>query len=141
MHNYNCANMVTGQVGCPDEGGGNNFHGTGVAGVALARQNNGVGVAGVAPDASLISYKWGDLLTSEQEAPLNVAAALDLARQNGTNDVVNMSVQFYDPVNALAEAVAASYNAGDLLVAAAGNTMWVQTTTVSSHTRGGTPKL
>lgn len=33
-----------------------------------------------------------------------------------------MSVQFYTVVNALAEAVAASYKAGDLLVAAAGNT-------------------
>jgi subtilisin len=95
-----------------------NSHGTHVAGVTAA-ELNGEGVVGVAPEASLYAVKaldgGGVGLVSW------IIAGLDWAVANHM-DIVNMSLGADIHSQAFADACAAAYEAGILLVAAAGNT-------------------
>jgi subtilisin family serine protease len=59
-------------------------HGTAVAGLVLARDDNGVGVAGVAPRASLVAY---DALSSGTDADIADA----LTRESGLNQIYQNS--------------------------------------------------
>ena len=63
-------------------------HGTHVAGIAAAITGNGVGIAGVAPDASLLAVK---VLTSDGGTFEEIAAGIRWAADNGA-DVINMSL-------------------------------------------------
>ena len=93
-------------------------HGTGVASIAAAVTDNGIGVAGAGWDTSLLAVKvadpnghlWGDA----------IAQGVTWATNHGAN-VINMSLGSpqYDKV--LADAVTYAQNHGVLVVASAGN--------------------
>lgn len=93
-------------------------HGTIVAGVAAARGNNALGVAGIAWRAQIMSVRVlngrgvGDTVT--------VARGIQFAVQNHA-DIINLSFvgSVSDPV--LEDAIERAYRAGVLVVAAAGN--------------------
>ena len=93
-------------------------HGTHVAGIAAAETNNGVGVAGLAGDSSLLNAKvlgdvgWG--LSSW------IAEGIVWATDNDAN-VINMSLGFYRKSRTLQAAVDYAWDGGVLLAAAAGN--------------------
>ena len=95
-----------------------NSHGTHVAGI-IAAELNGEGVVGVAPKASLYAIKTLDYAGAGYLSDL--IAGIEWAVANGM-DIVNMSVGLRNNSQALAEACAKAYEAGVLLVAAAGNT-------------------
>lgn len=93
-------------------------HGTLIAGI-IGAVDDGQGIVGVAPDASLYAYKIID--SSGGGTYDRVIAALDRAIADGM-DVINMSFgSFGDPGQALFEAIQRVAAAGILLVASAGN--------------------
>jgi len=101
-------------------------HGTHVAGIAAAITGNGIGIAGVAPDASLLAVK---VLTADGGTFEEIAAGIRWATDNGA-DVINMSLGALPGVQALAitgviaearEAVAYAVARGVVVIAAAGN--------------------
>ncbi len=70
-------------------------HGTAVAGVMVAKHNNGQGIIGIAPDAKLVAYKacWpetGDAIEAECNS-FTLALALNMAIKEGV-DILNMSL-------------------------------------------------
>jgi len=94
-----------------------NSHGTHIAGIIAAEQN-GIGVVGVAPEAELYAVK---VLDGGGFGLLSwIIAGIEWAVENNM-DIVNLSIQGRDSL-ALQDACANAYNAGVLLVAAAGNT-------------------
>lgn len=93
-------------------------HGTHVAGTAAAL-DNGTGVVGVAPDASLYAIKVLDSSGSGSSA--GVVRGVEWAIQNEM-DVINMSLGSSEPSRAIQDAVDTAYDEYDILVvAAAGN--------------------
>jgi subtilisin len=92
-------------------------HGTHVAGIIAAR-DNGFGVIGVAPEATLYAVKVLDANGSGSFSA--VASGIVWAVRNGMH-VINMSLgsSFYSQT--LADAVKAASDAGVLVVSAAGN--------------------
>jgi subtilisin family serine protease len=101
-------------------------HGTHVAGIAAAITNNGVGVAGTAPDARIMPVK---VLTEEGGTFEEIAAGIRWAADHGA-DVINMSLGAIPGVQALVitglitdaqEAIAYAVSRGVVVVAAAGN--------------------
>jgi subtilisin family serine protease len=106
------ANFVNGSQ--PFDDGG---HGTHVAGIIAARQN-GVGVIGVAPEATVYAVKVLDSTGSGSWS--SVAMGIDWAVRNGMH-VINMSLGATTGSQAVADAVARAEAAGVLVVASAGN--------------------
>lgn len=112
------------QDGAQDENG----HGTHVAGIAAAITNNGVGVAGVAPEAKILPVR---VLDAEGSGTTDqVAAGIRFAADKGA-DVINLSLGFLsgagevvkligvlDPVY---DAIDYAQNKGATVVIAAGN--------------------
>jgi putative cell wall-binding protein len=105
-------------------------HGTHVAGIAAAATNNGIGIAGVAPDARIMPVKvlGGGRLLGDGTAA-EVAAGIRWATRNGA-DVINLSLAGLPGTQALALVGAVSsitlaardaVRAGVVVVAAAGN--------------------
>jgi len=97
-------------------------HGTAVSGVAVAIANNGVGTAGVAPQARIMALRAG------YSGPYNPSGLLDLswvaqailyAVRNGAT-VINCSFESIDQPD-LAAAVDEAIGSGVVVVAAAGN--------------------
>jgi len=95
-----------------------NGHGTHVAGIAAA-ENNGVGVVGVAPNASLYAVK--SLSGSNFGVASWIIAGIEWAKDNNM-DIVVMSLGSSEYSKSLQDACYNASNAGVLLVAAAGNT-------------------
>jgi hypothetical protein len=93
-------------------------HGTHVAGIIGAAGDNRIGVAGVCWRASLMALKAFD--DRGEGTVAGVIAALDYAVANGAR-VINASWGQTDKSRALQEAVTAAWEAGALIVAAAGN--------------------
>ncbi|HEY1776868.1 MAG TPA: S8 family serine peptidase [Solirubrobacteraceae bacterium] len=97
-------------------------HGTHVAGVAAANFDNGIGIAGMAPNARLMDIKVlavdGDGRTAGDCA--DVADGIVWATNHGAN-VINMSLGSRSPCQAIALAVDYAYAHGALPIAAAGN--------------------
>ncbi|HEV2087776.1 MAG TPA: S8 family serine peptidase [Cryptosporangiaceae bacterium] len=126
-------------VGCADSGpcgdgdwgsgidaGAPDPHGTHVSGIAAAATGNGVGIAGVARDASIMPVK---VLGEEGGSFEEVAAGIRWATDHGA-DVINMSLGALPGVQALeitgliseaAEAIDYANRKGVVVVAAAGN--------------------
>ena len=98
-------------------------HGTRVAGVAAAVTDNGVGIAGVAPDARLMALRAGVTLQSDftflEEDDL--AAAIFYAVENGAH-VLNMSWGGPESALLIRDAVRWAAANGVVLVSSAGNT-------------------
>ena len=107
-------------AGAPDP------HGTHVAGIAAAVTNNGQGIAGVAPDASIMPVK---VLGEEGGTFEEIAAGVRWAADHGA-DVINLSLGAIPGVQALeitglvsdaTEAIDYANSKGVVVVAAAGN--------------------
>lgn len=111
---------------CP-EAQDRNGHGTHVAGIAAATTNNGIGISGVAPDARILPVRVLDSRGGKTET---IAAGIDYAVDSGAA-VINLSLSFV-PVEGevarirgsmrpLHDAVDRAYDAGAVIVVAAGN--------------------
>jgi subtilisin family serine protease len=104
------------------------FHGTHVAGTATACTNNGLGVAGVAPDAQILPVRG---LGPGGGSLLNIARALRWAAglvvpgvpiNSNPAKVINMSLGLLaGPQTEFQSAIDAATDAGSVVVVAAGN--------------------
>lgn len=94
-------------------------HGCGVAGVIAANGDNGLGIAGVAPNAQIMPLRVLD--ASGIGAYSDVAAAIVFAADNGAQ-VINLSLGGAYPSSVLEDAVNYAAARGVLVIAAAGNT-------------------
>ncbi|MCY3765717.1 MAG: S8 family serine peptidase [Gemmatimonadetes bacterium] len=97
-------------------------HGTRVAGIAAAVTDNGLGIAGVAPDAALMSLRAGVTLQSnltflEED---DLAAAILYAVENGAH-IINMSWGGPESAFLIRDAVRYAAGSGLVLVSSAGN--------------------
>jgi thermitase len=103
---------------CGPGGDDDNGHGTHVAGIAAAETNNSTGVAGTAPDATLMSVK---VLDSGGFGTWSaVAAGIRWAADN-SGSVINMSLGGSGYSYIVDDAVEYAWSRNRLLVAAAGN--------------------
>lgn len=68
-------------------------HGTAVAGIIAARADNGLGIAGIAPEARLLALRacWQTASAGTLCSSLSIAKALYAAIQHGA-DIINMSL-------------------------------------------------
>jgi len=101
----------------PNRWGDDNGHGTHVAGI-IAAIDNEIGVIGVAPEAYLYGVKVLDKRGSGYLS--DVISGIEWAINNGMQ-VINMSLGTASDIQALHDAVDAAANAGIIVVAAAGN--------------------
>lgn len=95
-----------------------NGHGTHVAGIAAASTNNGVGIAGMAPLASIIPIRSLD--NSGNGLLSSVANGIVYAANNGAH-VVNLSLGSPANDSFLQAAVQYAWDRGAVVIAAAGN--------------------
>lgn len=93
-------------------------HGTHCAGVAGARGNDGVGVAGTNWNAKILSVRVAD--SGGNVTQVDLSEAIIWAADNGA-DVLSMSLQFYSSTTIMESAVAYAYDGGALPIAAGGN--------------------
>lgn len=111
---------VDGGANCTGKGNGyedKDGHGTHCAGIATA-VDNGEGVVGVAPGASLWAVKVLD--NSGSGAWSNVICGIDWCLTNG-KEIISMSLGATSMPDEVGTAISDAYSAGHLLVAAAGN--------------------
>jgi subtilisin family serine protease len=97
-------------------------HGTFVAGIIAAKANNGIGIAGVAPNVKILPLKVFDSSHLSVFAD-TAASAIDYARSAGAS-VINISFSANFGISdsqALQGSIARAYRAGIVIVAAAGN--------------------
>lgn len=99
---------------CSDD----NLHGTHVAGTVAALTNNGVGVAGVAPNARLAVFKALNGAGSGFYA--DVVAGIDYLSRVKNVPIISMSIGGPKD-DALTKVLSDAYARGTLLIAAAGN--------------------
>jgi minor extracellular protease Epr len=94
-----------------------NGHGTHVAGI-IAAKNNNIGISGIAPDAQLYALK---VLDSRGSGLISdFISGIDWAITNKMN-IINLSLGSTESSAILEETINRAYNAGILIVAAAGN--------------------
>lgn len=94
------------------------FHGTHVAGTAAAVEDNGIGIAGVAPDAEIMAVRVLDGDGSGSTA--DIAAGIAYAANHGA-DVINLSLGGPGSDKAMSDAVDLAASKDAVVVAAAGN--------------------
>lgn len=113
---YNCTSLP-----CVSGGGDDLWHGTHVAGIAAAATDNTIGVAGTGFDTKLVSVKvanqYGTILTSSLVAGIDKV----IEEYSGKKVIINMSLAGEYPALSIQNAIQRAWNAGFLLVAAAGN--------------------
>lgn len=124
---YDAFNNSWGFLGCTDcavNPNGNYSHGTLVAGIIKSQQNNGIGLAGLAPDVKLLPIQIfkGDVPASD----LQIATGIDAAWQNDAQ-VLSNSWGGGAPSNAITAAIGRATTQGrggrgSVVVFAAGNT-------------------
>ncbi|MBP1948660.1 S8 family peptidase [Virgibacillus litoralis] len=95
-----------------------NGHGTHVAGTAAAETNNGIGIAGMAPNTSILAVRVLDARGSGSLA--DIADGIIYAADYGA-EVINLSLGCDCDTQTLENAVNYAWNKGTLIVAAAGN--------------------
>jgi subtilisin family serine protease len=94
------------------------MHGTVVAGIIAASGNNAAGISGVTWRAQLMPLR---VLDGKGQGRANdVIKAIDYAVANGA-DLINLSFNGFDYSQGMNEAVKRAFNAGVIVVAAAGN--------------------
>ncbi len=102
-------------------GGGNPGHGTHVSGVIASAYNNGIGIAGVAPQAKIMALRF---ITEKGQGSTEAAIkAIDYAVANGAK-IINASwggEKGDEDDSALVEAIERAEKAGVIFCAAAGN--------------------
>ena len=109
--------LVTSDTGCSGSYDDDNGHGTHIAGI-IGAQDNEIGVVGVAPGASLYAVKALD--DEGFGTTSSILAALDWSITQGM-DIVNLSLTTPNNDLALREMINKVYKKGILIVAAAGN--------------------
>lgn len=116
-------------------------HGTAVAGIIAARGNDGIGVAGVAMETTILPVKVG----SADGSPISaIVTGIYWAIDNGA-DIINLSLSSEFPSEALHEAVLYAYEQGVPVITAAGNgpnaiaypAAWPETISVGASTAWG----
>ena len=107
-------------------------HGTIVAGIIAARGNNNFGITGINWVAKIMPLKV--LSDSGEGNTVSVIKAIDYAINNGA-DIINLSFVGSGSSNSLTEVILRAYNAGIIVVAAAGN----EDTDGTSHSLDVTP--
>jgi len=95
-----------------------NGHGTHVAGIVAARQGNGIGGSGMAPDAKILPVKVLDSTMSGNTDTL--AAGIRYAVDRGAK-ILNVSVNTDSPTDTVKAAVRYAGAHGAIIVASAGN--------------------
>jgi serine protease len=93
-------------------------HGTHVAGTIAQSTNNGLGVAGVAPDVAIMPLKVLSARGSGSVAA--IAQSIRWAADHGAN-VINMSLGGPSPIGTMASAIKYARGKGVVVIAAAGN--------------------
>ncbi len=101
-------------------------HGTHVAGIIAAITDNGIGIAGVAPNVKIGAYKvcWGGGQCDDDDiasALVDAANATDEANSKKYR-VINLSLAGSEFSITLGDAIQYAWNQGLVIVAAAGNT-------------------
>lgn len=96
----------------------NNGHGTFVSGIAAARSNNGMGIAGISWNSKVLAIKAANKTGRITSA--NGAAAIKRAADRGAK-IINCSWTFPTDVDGLKSAVTYAVGKGAIVVAAAGN--------------------
>ncbi|HET9136259.1 MAG TPA: S8 family serine peptidase, partial [Candidatus Kapabacteria bacterium] len=94
------------------------FHGTGVAGTIAAKANNGIGIAGIAPNCRLVALRALDA-TGNGESD-DIATALAYAADNGVR-IVNMSFGDIFSSQLLRDAINYAASKNVLVVTSSGN--------------------
>lgn len=94
-------------------------HGTHIAGIIAAIANNGIGIAGLAPNARLLNVKVADDegIVWASAAAKGIIWAVDRGAK-----IINMSLAIPTTTTALEEAVNYAWSRGVVIIAAAGNT-------------------
>lgn len=105
-------------VGDRDTAADDNGHGTHVAGTIAQSTNNGIGVAGIAHEASLMPLKV--LSASGGGTVADIAEAIRFAADHDAT-VINMSLGGGGESSAMREAIAYAHKKGVVVIAAAGN--------------------
>ncbi|WLD93833.1 S8 family peptidase [Alkalihalobacillus sp. AL-G] len=95
-----------------------NGHGTHVAGTAAAETNNSTGIAGMAPNTSILAVRVLDANGSGSLA--DVADGIRYAADAGA-EVINLSLGCNCDTQAMEDAVNYAWNSGTVVIAAAGN--------------------
>ncbi len=93
-------------------------HGTHVAGIIAAQNNNDIGIAGVAPNAQILPIRILDSRGDGSE--MDLALAIRYASDQGVK-VINLSLGGKTQTNGLQSALEYAASKGILVVAAAGN--------------------
>ncbi|MDO8689684.1 MAG: S8 family serine peptidase, partial [Dehalococcoidia bacterium] len=112
------ADYIADPTGATKVSGDPQGHGTHVSGIVAARTNNGIGAAGVAPGASLMSVRVLDASGSGDTD--TTAKGIVYAVDHGAK-VVNLSLSGFDSSTVEEDAVNYAYSKGVMIVAAAGN--------------------
>ncbi|KMM39392.1 S8 family peptidase [Guptibacillus hwajinpoensis] len=94
------------------------YHGTHVSGIAAANTNNGIGIAGLSPNASILAVRVLD--ESGSGSLDDVAQGIRYAADQGAQ-VINLSLGGILGSQTLKDAVNYAWNKGSVVVAAAGN--------------------
>jgi subtilisin family serine protease len=122
----NCINSGGDSSKCAGSAQDDNGHGTHVAGIAAAATNNGLGVAGTAPDAQLVVAKVLDAKGSGNFSDVN--AGIMWVVDHGAR-VVNLSLGDSTPIvpgvlgqNSLETGIEYAWSHGAIPVLASGNT-------------------
>ncbi|QGQ94096.1 hypothetical protein EHS13_03840 [Paenibacillus psychroresistens] len=90
------------------------FHGTIVAGIIAASMNNGIGIAGIAPNVKIMPLKF---LGPDYGLESDLIQAIEYAERNGAK-IANISAEMFDQSQSLKDVIDASTM---LFVTAAGN--------------------
>ena len=93
-------------------------HGTHVAGIIAASRNNDLGIAGLAPESSLLNVKVAN--DKGQSNISAVAEGIIWAVDKGAS-VINMSIALEEYSSQLEDAVRYAWSRGAVIIAAAGN--------------------
>ncbi len=95
-----------------------NGHGTHIAGIIAATADNGIGIAGIAPNCRLLNVKVAE--DNGMVWPSTIAKGIVWAVDNGAK-VINMSLTVSSPNQALEDALDYAWSNGVVVVAASGN--------------------
>ena len=102
---------------CPNSYQDDNGHGTHVAGIIAAKDND-IGTVGVAPDASIYAVKVLDRYGEGNVS--DILSGIEWAMKHRV-DIINLSLAAPEDAPALKAAIRKAYESGILVVAAAGN--------------------